>query len=268
MKFRSALYNNEKVYDDTSIVELLDVNPDVHGRGLQPREEPFGSLPFADELDIPIIPRDEWRDRIEEMERTKTRLSDLANSAQLECKDQNGTNFCWAHGPVHAIEVLRVIQGEPRVSLSPASVACKINNFKNRGGWGTTALKYIVEHGVVTEEDWPPNAIERRRDTDEAWVDAKKYRVVEWWDVEPRNLDQLFSCLFARIPVAVGFNFWRHEVCAYDPVALRDGFGLRIRNSWGMGWGDRGYSVLTGDKMLPDDAVAPRAAIPTAMGGD
>lgn len=268
MTFRSQLYENEKIYGDSSVEEVLDVNPDVHGRGLYPREAPFGSLPFADELDIPIIPRDEWTERIEEMERTKTRLSDLSISAQLDCKDQNGTKFCWAYGPVHAIEILRVIQGEPRVLLSPASVACKLTKFRNRGGWGTEALKYIVEHGVVPEDKWPANAIERRYDTEDAWEDAKKYRVLEWWDVEPRNLDQIFSCLFARMPCSLGFNWWSHLVVGMDPVALGNGFGLRIRNSWGMGWGDKGFSVLTGQKMLPDDVFSPRSAMPTAMGGD
>lgn len=261
----SVLYPNEYVYDDASADVLTRVDRSIYGRGLLPRVKPYGSLPYAAALSIPIVPRDEWVDRIEEMERTKTRLSDLVLRAGLPCKDQNGTNYCWINAPVHCVEVVRVLQNEEMVILSPASCGAKIKNFRNVGGWGTEGLEFIIEHGVVPVSMWPANAISRRYDIAGAWEEAKKYRVTEWWDIKPRDLDELFSVLFARIPVAVGYDWWGHEVTAYDPVHLGNGeFGVRIRNSWGMAWGDRGFSVLKGRKMLPDDAVAPRVVIPTA----
>lgn len=264
-KYTSQLYPNEPIVDDSNYQSVTQVDPTQFGRGLLPRQIPYGALPFAATLTIPLIPRDEWPDRIEEMEKNKTRLSDIIMRANLPCKDQNGTNYCWINAPTHCVEIVRVLQNEPMVILSPASVGAKIKNFANVGGWGTEGLEYIVKHGVVPVSLWPANAISRRYDKPEVWEEAKKYRVVEWWDLKPRNLDELFSVLFARIPVAVGYDWWAHEVTACDPVILPNGtYGVRIRNSWGERWGSNGFGILSGRKALPDDAVAPRVAIPTA----
>jgi C1A family cysteine protease len=44
-------------------------------------------------------------------------------------------------------------------------------------------------------------------------------------------------------------------------VGLDGTHAIRIRNSWGMGWGSQGYGILQGAKMRADDAVSPRSAI-------
>jgi len=264
--FRSQIYPGERIIDSGNSSSVVNVDPVQHGRGLFPRQEPFGSLGFAAPSELPLVDRAEWPDRIEFMEKTNTRLSDLVNDAGLPCKDQNGTNYCWSNAPAHCVEIVRVLQGAPVVLLSPASVGAKIKGFRNVGGWGSEALHFITQNGVVPTEHWPANAIHPEFDTDEAWRDAERFKVVEWWDIPPRDLDALFAALFARVPVAVGFNWWGHEVTAYDPVKLERGYGVRIRNSWGMGWGESGYSILKGKRALPDDAVAPRVATPNAGG--
>jgi hypothetical protein len=38
-----------------------------------------------------------------------------------------------------------------------------------------------------------------------------------------------------------------------DPVTA--GFGMRLRNSWGSGWGQAGFGVLAGSKAVPDGGV-------------
>ena len=265
MPFQSEISPRTIIIDDTNFSQVVSVDPQLHGRGRIPPPKGFSSAvtsPFEGE--VPIIPKSEWDDRIEEMERTKTRLSDLIQRSGVEVKDQNGTNYCWINAPTWTIEVTRAIQGEPHRELSPASVGAKIKRFRNVGGWGTEGLEYIAEHGVVPETLWPANAINRRYDTPEAWEEAKKYRCLDWAELPADNLEVLFSYLFARIPVAVGYNWWSHEVTAVDPVKLSNGrYGLRIGNSWGAGWSDNGYGVLTGRKMYPDDAVAPRSVVPT-----
>lgn len=267
--FVSQFYPNEIIYDENNSPPSEDVvvNGEIKTRGHFARDyrvQPFGSVPGLTEMGIPVIPRSEWRDRIEEMERTKTRISDLLDQAGLTVLDQNGTNYCWINAPTHCIEIMRVVAGQPMVRLSPASVGCKIKNFRNQGGWGTEGLRYIIEHGLVPQNLWPPNAISRQYDTAAADAERVKYRCLEWWELKDRSLDEMMTCLFHRIPVAIGLNYWSHEVTAIDPVVADGGrFGCRINNSWGTGWSDRGRGILLEGKATPDDAVAARVVTPS-----
>lgn len=165
---------------------------------------------------------------------------------------------CWANGPVTGLHLLQKRDGGEFVSLSPASVAAPIKGFRNVGGWGKEAIEWIQKYGVCPASAWSPNAIDRRLYNEANKKLALKFRVIDWIECTPRNLNEMMTCLLRRIPVAVGYNWWRHEVCAIDPVYLgRNQYGIRIWNSWGDSWSDRGMSVLTGNKMLPDDAVSP-----------
>jgi hypothetical protein len=271
MAFTSTLNPGELVINDLNFHQFL-VDPIIDGdlktRGMIPREwsdDGFGTLPFAETFPSELlIPESEWDDRIADMEATKTRLTDLCDQAGLTVLDQDGTNYCWINAPVHCVEVIRVAAGQPMIRLSPASCGGPIKNYRNVGGWGTEGLKYIVAHGIVPQSEWPANAINRQYDTPDTREMRKQFRVTEWWDLKPRNMQQLISCLLNRIPVAVGLNWWSHEVTYMDPVALGGGkYGARIDNSWGVNWGTKGRSVLSGSKVLPDDAVAPRVTTPS-----
>jgi hypothetical protein len=262
--FRSALYNGEPVFDDSNFPGAEDVIIDGERktRGLIPRDRSIPT-PYMQPFDLPLIPRDEWAQRIEEMEKTKSRLSDLCISAGLKCLDQNGTNYCWANATVHCVEILRVASGQPLVYLSPASVAAPIKNFANVGGWGSQALEYIIKNGIAPVELWPANSRVRSLDNDECRLRRKDFLVTEWYDLGDRNFDQTMTCLLLRIPVSAGYNWWGHQVTLVDPMIGKDGkFAVRARNSWGMSYGNMGFFVLTGSKMIPDDGCAPRVTLP------
>lgn len=260
--FESAIGNNEIIIDDnTDINSVIDLS---NGRGLNlglrgPKDYEYGTVanPFPQEL---LIPRNEWQGRIESMEADKSRLSDLIRWKNLPPKNQEQTNYCWVNAPTHCLEIIRLQQNQQVVILSPASAGAQIKGYRNVGGWGLEALQWISDHGLVPVSQWPANAISRSYATENNMALAKSYAVDEWIELKPRDLDQLISCLLRRIPVAVGYNWWGHEVTAIDAVWRNGTVAIRIRNSWG-NWGDFGFGILEGSKMYPDDACAPLTAI-------
>jgi len=260
MSFASNL-SNIPVIDDSNYVDFEE-SADF-GKGWEPRPEQNDG--FAAPFPLPVIPKSEWKDRIEQGERTKSFLSHLGDRAGIKRKNQKRTNYCWIHGPVSAMEYLRAAAGEPYVELSPASVGAPMTNYANAngdpagvGGWGTKGLKYLSEVGCCTAETWPNNQINRKYDTAASRVQRANYRVTEWWDVRSGNIDQLMTCLLLRIPVPVGLGWWRHLVLAVDPVVDRNGqFGFKFDNSYG-DWGDNGRGVVLGSRAIPNDACAPR----------
>ena len=239
---------------------LVLTQPREYGRGLDLSERPntdgFAynglAMPFDDSL---LIPRHEWQARIEELEQSKSQLSDLIRYEKLEPLNQGSTNYCWANAPVACMMIRRLSQNQPTVRLSPASVAAPIKNFRNVGGWGSDAIKYIQRNGIAPVDKWPANAIERQFQTDATRQAALRYRVREWVECKPRNLDQAVSLLLRGIPLAAGFNWWGHEVTLVDAIWLDGEVAIRFWNSWGSSWGQGGFGILRGQKMLADDIV-------------
>jgi len=262
--FASDLGNMPVIDDETHIPPGVVVQGQRMGTGLIARDydqQPFGSY-GARGIPFDVIPRSEWAERIKAKERNKTRIVDLCDHAGLTCLNQGSTNYCWINAPVHTLEIRRVVQNQKLVRLSPASVGAPIKNFRNNGGWGTEGLKYLVKHGCVPQDNWPANAIQRKYDTSANDALRPRYRVTEWMELERRNFDQLITCLLLGYPVAIGLNWWRHEVTAMDAVILgRNKYGVIIDNSWGPGWGENGRGVLTEKKATPDDAVSPRSVV-------
>jgi hypothetical protein len=247
------------VLDDSTPVPTT---PAGYERGLvMARSSPDGyayaglANPFPRDL---IIPRADWQGIIEEKTNRKTHLSDLAKQAGLPIRSQRSTNYCWAFATVRALELLRVVQNQPQVELSGASVAAPIKRFRNDGGWGKDALEWIIEHGVCPADRWPTTAINRSLDNPANREAAKLYRVTEWWELRPRTIDEHVSCLLRNIPVSVGLNFWGHQVCDTDALWVNGQIGVGFDNSWSEDWGEGGRGVRQGKKILADDAVAPR----------
>lgn len=256
MSFASTLPEGCIVVTDENFGQYAAHTPEGLSKGREARDysaNPLGEG-VAKAFDLPLIPRSEWKDRIEEMERTKTRLSDIVKQAGIEPKNQNGTNYCWCNAVITAIEALRARMNLPYVKLSPASVAAPVKGYSNSGGWGGEALEYIVKHGVASVDFWPANAISRQY-FDSSRDNAKLHIVTEWLDLKPRSFDQKMTLLLNRIPVPSGYNWMRHEMCGFDPTIDANGnFGCIDRNSWGK---NQEWYALSERYGTPDDAVAP-----------
>ncbi len=236
-------------------------------RGLVPRDyrtHPIGFYAHAKPLPASLlIPRNEWRDRLEQQKRDKARLIDVRNRGMngqpIPTRDQNGRGYCWAHSTVSCAMLARATQGEPYADLSAYAVACIIKNYRDQGGWGAESLEFIAERGVPTSAFWPQQSTDRSNDNSATWDDATKHKIVEWFDLESRDLDQFVSCLLHGFPIVSDFNWWSHSVATMCLENVGDGvkdLETWILNSWGDNWSDNGAGILKGQKALPDDAIA------------
>jgi hypothetical protein len=246
------------LFIDDHTPDTLLAPPTGLSRGYDPRDfsrHPLGFM--GHRFSGPIIPRSEWRGLIEQKEREGNTLLHKIRQRGIKCKDQNGTNYCWINAPVYCMEIARAKQGLPYVELSPASVGCKIKGFRNSGGWGTEGMEYMQEHGVVPASMWPVNAINRSYDKPEAWQAAKSFMAWRWDDLDPGDTEQIATRLLMDQPVAIGLNWWRHEVTAICLMALEGGkFGIGCMNSWSEQYGDKGFFILSERKGTGDDQCA------------
>lgn len=245
----SQIYINDSNYQQF-------INPTVNGEkklcsyfGMWRSKKAFNSAKDFGDLGISLIPKSEWKDRIKERIDNKLTARNFVQSLNIPPLNQESTSYCWINGPTHGLE-LSIAQSIGRyLSLSPASGGARIKNFRNVGGWGSEALDWMIEHGLNETKDWPANAIDRRYLTDENIKLALRHRVREYYKLN--NWEEVVSAILHGLKVAVGYNWWAHEVLGCDLNMNED---LDIRNSWG-NWGDNGFAYLQGNKKYPDDAV-------------
>lgn len=239
--------------------------------------------------DVPLIPMEEWPERIKELAATKSQISDFRNvsgpnGGPIPSLDQNGYGYCWFHSPTSAAMLLRAIAGLPYVRLSAFAGACIIKNFADQGGWGAAGLDFFVNGltkngrkylGVPSVQFWPEKSTNRALANDDAvWQDALNHVITEGFiDLDAAAYDrklsiqQQGSCLLHKIPTVLDFNHWSHSVAGMDLVDVDPGlsardpmrYGQRIWNSWKDSWGANGTGVLTRNKAWADGATAPRA---------
>jgi hypothetical protein len=239
-------------------------------RGHIPRDYaayPVGYLMCAKPFDLPLIPPADQQAILDKKKAFKSQLSDLRNQGMngkpIPSRDQNGKGYCWFHSGVSTNLSLRAAMNQPYVDLSAYAGACIIKNYRDEGGWGSQGIEWQAENGCPTSEFWPQKSMSRSNDTPAMRANAKLHRITEWMDLEPRNVQQLITCLLSNIPVVVDYNWWGHSVCALDVVTLNP-LSIRIWNSWGDSWSENGTGVLTGGKAIPDGAIAPRVVMASA----
>lgn len=257
----SLLFPGESVIGDHSPTKLFDT-PAGMSKGYEGMyKNGYSASPLTMMPDSFLIDRSEWSDRANEKEKSESRLSDLIIYTKLPPKNQQQTNYCWCTAPTGAFEALRAFMNEPMIEFSNASIGGPITGYKNVGGYGEAALQWMVEHGTVPSTEWPNNAINKKYNTSANQQTAMQYRVGEWWKLDPNNIEQVASCVLQNIPVCVGYDWWGHEVYVVDLLFVNGQPAFRIRNSWGdIPTFPNGFGVLTGKKMIPNDAVAPRQA--------
>lgn len=190
-------------------------------------------------------------------------LREVVDLAGLICKDQNGTNYCWGNAPTHCYEVNRVGDNHELVYFSPGSVCGPLTGFRNVGGWGGTALKRIIDAGLCPQDVYPANKTSKPANFEQLMQIAAGYKAKECWNL-PTLRSQVSAMLKARRAIALGYDWWRHEVTGYQALWDQGALAYLCRNSWSMSYGDRGYFILRGWKMEGDDGCCLNVASPRA----
>ncbi len=259
----------EFVIDDGNWFQFFEptVGGEKKGHGGLPRDYEVQPLEmFAPPDQIKRIPRSEWSARIKEQEAQKSRISDVLLRANIPSLDQGPNGYCWGHSTVGCVQAVRAISNRPYVPLSAYMVCAIIKKGRNEGGWCGLSAKFLREVGVCSQALWPQGDRSLSLDNDACRKDAATRKVTEDWvdlgrDLYDQNLtfDMVATCLLSGVPVAGDFNWWSHSVLLCDLVEVSsNAFGIRMRNSWGDGWGEKGFSILQGSKANTDGAVAVR----------
>ncbi len=172
--------------------------------------------------------------------------------------NQDGYGYCWAYGLTAAVMGCRAVEGQPPVRLSPFSLGWLVN-WRNSGYYCDRAIAGARERGIAPVEYVPEYSLDTRR-FKPGWQDeAKKYRPLEWWDVncsaaERDVICQCLTILATGRPLYVAYNWWRHALECVG-MLYKDG-----RVVWQL-WNSHGDGVIeiAGSRGVPDEAYGVRA---------
>ena len=220
----------------------IESEPGQSITGCLARRYPYCSLNHTRKVAdlIPISPRPRWHELIIAGEGTF--LHDATKNV-LPPHDQGGTNYCWAHGSVRAVEALRIYEGQTPIILSAESVAVPLTGGRNRGGSPDEAVQQLQDYGCCDQIYWPKNQRNQHAAADGWEKERENHCILDWIDV--LGWDAQITLALHRIPVAIGLAWWGHLVCQLDPVILPNGeVGIGFDNSWGADYGENGYAYL------------------------
>ena len=175
-----------------------------------------------------------------------------------EVKDQKSCGSCWAFSATQVVESHIAIKTGKLYDLSEQNlIDCDEAEFGCHGGYHYRALDYISKHGLVEEKNYPYKSKKLNCTVNENDVVAKiqGYKNITSDEVE------MAKALYEIGPLAVGIDstflqFYFGGVS--DPMfcsninnhdVLIVGYGTSlfgkdywiVKNSWGSGWGEKGY---------------------------
>lgn len=191
---------------------------------LERKSAPGEWCPMLRSAGVPIIPRSQWSD-------IASRFSDGRGLRPFvrEVLNQGSVGSCATEATAGAMMIARAFAGLPHVSLNPWFIYHHTSGGVDRGSSIDENLRFARDKGVATTAVWPRSRGWRTRPSAEAYADAMKNRIVEFYDIE--TVEEAVSAIYHGWPVVYG---------ARGHAVVRVAIDADL-NSWGTGWGDGGF---------------------------
>lgn len=150
---------------------------------------------------------------------------------------------------------------------------------KDGGAYIRNGMKVIAKKGVCKEDTWPYDVAKvKAKPSAQAFKEALDHQAIQYQRLS-ENLDNMKQCLADGYPFVFGFTIYdsfltdevvktgimkmpeKTEKCVGGHAITAVGYDdtkriLIIRNSWGTGWGDKGYFYMPYDYVLNNNLVA------------
>jgi cathepsin L len=178
-------------------------------------------------------------------------------------KNQGQCGSCWAFSTTGSLEGAHFIATQKLDSYSEQQLVDCSGSYKNQGcngGLMDQAFWYVKDNGITLESTYPYRGVGgacKYQTTDKAWT------ISDCTDVTPLK-EQALMAAIAQQPVSVAiqanhlsFQLYKGGVYSgdcgtrLDHGVLAVGYGdengkkyYRVKNSWGAGWGVKGYILI------------------------
>jgi hypothetical protein len=167
-------------------------------------------------------------------------------------KNQGNCGSCWAFSATGGLEGLSKLKDGALESFSEQQLVDCSGSYGNQacnGGLMDNAFKFVKDHGIVHEADYPYKAVKQT-----CSKTGGDYKITGFTDI--KNCNDLATALTGRpVSVAVDATNWspyKSGVFNNCKTSLNHGVTLvgvtdqywKVKNSWGTTWGEAGFVRL------------------------
>ncbi|XP_055303331.1 procathepsin L-like [Sitodiplosis mosellana] len=245
-------------YSDLRPEDFIDMMNGIKA-GTNVIDEDEESIPFAGPTDVNLPKSVDWRTK----------------GAVTGVKDQGFCGSCWSFSTTGAVEGQHFLKTGHLLSLSEQNLVDCSKSYANygcRGGWPESAIKYIRDHGIQTEESYPYHGYENVYC--QSTVKPSNVIVHGFSRIPSGNEDELQKALAIHGPISVSVDakhpsFQHYSSGVYHELncgsrildlshaVLLVGYGTDehdrdyyiLKNSWGPSWGEHGYFRMSRNQM-------------------
>jgi len=190
----------------------------------------------------------------------------VAKGAVTPIKNQGQCGSCWAFSTTGNVEGTVQLKHQVLTSLSEQQLvdcAGKYGNMGCQGGLMDNAFKYVEANGLATEASYPYTG---RDGTCKSFTASQFTKIASYKDVTPHDANALGTAVDIN-PVSVAieadqaaFQNYKSGVItagcgqSLDHGVLVVGYGTdskssepywKVKNSWGVTWGEAGYVLIS-----------------------